>query len=355
MPPQALATLQSLLEKASLICTSSGFFLDYDHEALLQAGITDAGGYIAADGTSAPLALPPAASASPLQTAQALGVLLQSWEKEQTREIDLNEAGVCRRQLVYALTGEEWLSVWDGVLPLLCSLSPAAEALGALEIHGKGTFKRYFDRSGQEIGAYFYAEQCRLDGSTCEVRLEYALQPEKGFYLAFRCPNPAQTVNFRVALHGKYNGGAYRITGDIRRIDENSSDVLTLSGNSKSLTAELSRKTDDGAIQYALTLEEAGEHSLAYAYRREGLLMLSGGVTWTQEEAALPVPAAPNGDTNAVAAALSLRMARILRNMDPAGVQELLHCIGAAQYLRDSAASLSIQYDPAYAVTKEGN
>lgn len=355
LPPQALAVLQTLLDKTALCCTPSGFCLQYDGEALLYAGMNGADGYIAAGGTVSRVALPAVSFATPQQTAQALGALLQPWETEQTREIDLQEAGVCRRQLVYTLSGEDWRAVWDDVLPLLLALTPAAEALRTLEIEGKGTFKRYFDRGGNETGAYFYAEQCRLNGDTREVRLEYAFQPEKGFYIAFRCPSPGQTRNLRVALHGKYASGAYRVSGDIRQTGETGGGVLTLNGSAEKLTADLSRRTEAGTAKYRLSLERLGAQSLSFAYSRERQLVLSGSILWDETAAAPPAPPSANGDTAAVAAAFSRRLAQILRGMDQNGVQALLHCVGSAQLLQGPDRHLAITYDPAYRVTEEEN
>ncbi|MBQ7455499.1 MAG: hypothetical protein IJS53_03550 [Clostridia bacterium] len=334
LPAGALSALEAVLDQTALTLTADAFRLDHAGEALLSARLGEAlccnDAACALDGVSI-------GSADLAQTAQALGELLAPWEAQSEQAVDLQEAGSARTVFTYALTGEEWAELLPQAAALLGECLPGAEAIAGAEIVGKGTFKRYFDKDGREIGAYFYAAEVHLNGEAREVRLEYAMAPGKGFFVAFRCPNAKGTSDFRVSLHGKDRGGAYTLSGEIRRAAGADSDVVTLDGKTDGkLTINYSRKRGGATAAYALTLTlREGGADFTYALNRRAVLR--GTLAWEAAEAPdLSLPA-PNADLEGVASALALRLYACMRAASPGHWQELAHAL-AAQTLIDAQA-----------------
>ena len=328
MPPEAFSALNALLGEMALTLSPAGYDLRLGEEMLLQARMEDGSGVMACGEAAAALAgeaLAPG-SLDAWAAAPALGALLQPWEKESAQKVDLKEGGTARRQLIYALTGEEWEQMWPQVMEVLCALTPAAEALREARIAGKGTLKRYFDGDGREMGAYFYAQSLQAGGETREVRLEYGLTPGKGLYLAFRCPTPREMRNTRIVLRAKRGGsGAYTLSADVRETEGGNLDAWLLEGKTDGkMTLSLARRAAGRTAAHSLTLQ-MGEGGADYVYRQGKRVWLSGRAVWQAAEleaAALP---AANGEAADVANALAARLLAHLRAHAPEGWQQLIH------------------------------
>ena len=327
LSPGALTAAQALLQEAALTISSDGYDLVCGDDLLLQARADAAGGFVACGNQAAPLAVAAFGSADVWQTARELGALLASWEQEVGAAVDLQEAGVAARQLVYVLTGEEWAQVWPQAVQILCACAPEAAMLAEAQIVGKGTLKRYFDRDGNEMGLYFYAAELRVHGETREVRLEYGFQAGKGLYAAFRCPNKNETRNIRLALHGKKTKGGWSLNGSLRLIHDGDSEVYALDGRTDgTLKLSLNRKRGGDAAQYALTLAmQAG--GAQYQYQKEKRLALAGAVQWQAVALTEASAAAPNGDMAQVSTALAGRLLALARAASPDHWQELVHAL----------------------------
>ena len=138
-----------------------------------------------------------------LSLSQSLGALLADFEREEHRSIEMGDVLTSPLQLTYALTREEWQEKWPDVLALIADVFPAYDLSGFDITSDKATFKRYFARDGQEIGAYFYAGSARVAPEDIrEIRLEWGCRADKALYLAFRSPSQGkgETRNFRIAF-----------------------------------------------------------------------------------------------------------------------------------------------------------
>ena len=141
-----------------------------------------------------------------LSLSQSLGALLADFEREEHRSIEMGDVLTSPLQLTYALTREEWQEKWPDVLALIADVFPAYDLSGFDITSDKATFKRYFARDGQEIGAYFYAGSARVAPEDIrEIRLEWGCRADKALYLAFRSPSQGkgETRNFRIAFSAR--------------------------------------------------------------------------------------------------------------------------------------------------------
>ena len=324
MSPGAVEALNALLGDAALTLSAEEYALTYAGEPRLLAR---AGEGIACGEAAAPLEIQAGGHGDVFRAARELGELLAPWEEQTAQNVDLQEAGMARTVYVYALTGEEWAQVMPGVMAILTACAPEAAALENAEIVGKGTFKRYFDKDMNELGAYFYAQEAHLDQEAREVRLEYARAAGKGFFIALRCPNARQTRNVRIALHGKEREGAWARSGDVRIVMGKESEIFGVSGRTGgTLTLTLSRKGGEDSGEYALALARS-DAGAEYAFTRNKHLVLKGEACWQAAEAPEFTLPAINTDMDGVAAALAGRLICALREAAPDTWQQLLHAV----------------------------
>lgn len=301
LSPEALKGLQALLAEAALTVSAEGCDLTLGDDLLLAArpGMLRSGEAAAA------------LEQAPAPDIAALWALLEPRKAEKNETVDLNEAGKAASQWIYALPGEDW----DALRAELASILGLPE-LAASRVPGKATFKRYFDRAGREIGAYFYTAQIEWNGMAREVRLEYGYQPQKGLYLAFRCPDEGQTDNLRLSLHGKRADAGWRLEGELRRVTPEETTVYAVKGKTDGkLTL-----TRSGAGSLRLTLARTADGA-DYRLERGDTLLLAGRASWEAAE----LPAREMGDSGDVNAALDKILARHLRAAAPEGWQQMLH------------------------------
>lgn len=331
---EALTALSTLLDETELTASPAGYDVTAGGELLLWARLNGGEGAVVCGDAALPLAGETAQTGGMRDAQRELGELLKKWEESSAKTADLKEAGTARRQLVYTLSAAEWTRIWPRVTETLRAYVPAAAELEKIELLSKGIFKRYFDKEGQEIGAYFYAEKARMGEETRELRLEYGWQPDKGLYLVFRCPDPKGKNNLRIALHAKYNGTGWTLNGEMRHLMDADADVYTLSGKTNGkITLGLSRKRDGRAVPYEIVLQP-GEKSAAYTYFRSKRLVLSGAVRWQKAE--LPERTLPEAmDTEeAFSAALAARLLPLMTSASPEGWQQLLHYLATDALIR---------------------
>ena len=316
---EALDGMNALLAGAELVLSPAGYDLSMGDQLLLWAR----NGMLAAGDAHAPLEAE-TLEGTALERARALGALLAEWEIEKQDTIDLQEAGSARKYLRYVLGEDGWSRMW----PQMAEILGLPELAGAA-ITGKGTLRRYFDRDGQEFGAYFYAEKLHLNGVTREVRLEYGFQPEKGLYLAFRCPDTRGQDNTRISLRAKRSGTGWTVTGELR---ENSGTYTIKGKTDGKLTLQASRKVNGKTAADSLALQIT-EGSAAYEYISNKITVLTGTLYWTP--AVLPerdVPAA-SGTLEDVAAAVARPLLSILRQAAPDSWQQVLHDLSPAAWI----------------------
>ena len=313
---QAIDELNALLRDTALTLSADGYDLTLSGDPALWAR---SDGVIASGKDAAPLEVP-SDDADALTLARQIGKLLSEWETEREDAVDLQEAGTARTQLRYVLGEDGWARMWPRAAAIL-GLDAYAEAT----ITGKATFKRYFDRHGQEFGAYFYAEKVHWGGKTREIRLEYAAQPEKGIYLAFRCPD-GKGANTRVALHAKYNGGGWTVNAEASETAANSQLSCSLEGRTDGeLTAEYAQKRNGKKTARALTLQLRGEEA-DYLLSDGQKTLAAGVIAW--HKAALPErSAAADGTEEAVAAAFAHSLLNAIRQYAPESWQQILYML----------------------------
>ena len=265
----------------------------------------------------------------------------------------------------YALSAEAWQAIWPEVCAVL------GEELAAYTIESKGTFRRYFASDGSEIGAYFYAEKVRFAADDVRtVRLEYGCSAEKGLYLAFRCPNAAETRNLRITVtimrsvrEGKVT---HTISCDVRRKADSAQDTVLVEGSVKEEKGRLSgkttlnytRKRGSESVKHTLALKadlaaSPVEGIVEFGYDRAGKTVLDGemmlGVLPETEMMQMP---AVNASQKQLTPALSLSLLETLENIRQEDVFELLYYLDRPSYLEGEETALRIEDDPRFIVTE---
>jgi len=388
----ALRALNAVLSDLALVLTQEDgqavVLLTDDETEILrmqtakEQALLSAGGYTAAQPFS--YIEWQAAPAYAQQAMQALGGLLAGWETTGASSADLGDAGKPKTQAVYALSGEEWANVWTdvcGVLtPALAQViqsealyAQACRLLEGVTIAGKGTLRRYFAQDGAEMGAYFYAAQANVgENDTREVRLEYGVTPDKGFYLAFRCPNKKETRNLRLSIKGKAserNGRTtYTFTYDVRRTYDGEGDTYVAEGTLRKendlLTGEMSlsmtKKRAEGTVKSGLAIEPAislawGQPTgtMTVVYTQGGQMLMTG--TLALEGAAQKMAAANtvNADMQQIQTVLSRSLLMLLQKAEASDRQELLHYLAGERYLEGETTQLSLENDDDFTVREE--
>ena len=317
----ALDGLNALLGDLSLTVSPDGFDAVLGQEPILWARIAGERAVLVS-GDDACLSPVWSAGGSAWDASEALGELLSPWETEKKENADLKEAGTARVQKVYVLSGPEWAGLW----PSVCGLLPDAIPED-VQIPGKATFKRYFDRDGREMGAYFYTDGLSLDGRTCEVRLEYGLTPGKGFLLTFRCTFADGNDGVRIALHGRQGEKGWTLDGDFRETSGNVSLTLTLTGKTwDRLTLKQTRKQAGQSAVKTVSLA-VGDKEADWEYREGSSLVLSGTAAWeTAELPSRPVPKKTGTDV-LFYRKLGLRLLENIRTAAPDSWQQLIHFV----------------------------
>ena len=299
LPAGALSGMQSVLSGLALTLSAAGCDVTYGDELLLAAR---PGALFTADtAASLPMETPP--------DLDALWEILEPWRTEVGETADLQEAGKARSQAVYVLSAEDW------------------QALGmAGTIAEKATFKRYFDANGQILGGYFYTAALRLGDETREVRLQYGYQPEKGLYLAFRCPDEGQKNNLRISLHGRRTADGWTLEGELRRVTGGQTTVYAIKGKTEGkLTLTSSEKVNGRTVKHTLSLN-MGAGTAEYRLTKGENLQLAGRAAW--EAAELPRRDIPE-NTGEIADSLAARLMAILRDAAPENWQQVLHALAA--------------------------
>ena len=290
-----------------------------------------------------------------LSLSQALGTLLSDFERKEHRSIAMGDVMTSPLQLTYALTREEWQERRADVLSLIADVFPACD-LSGFEITGdKATFKRYFTRDGQEIGAYFYAGSAQIaPGDIREIRLEWGCSPGKGLYLAFRSPSQGkgEARNFKIAFSARiarqtvWSCEVRRIAGDHEQIFSANGRYTADFLDGKS-TASYQRKQDGRSLKYVLTLQPAASQAASYTLQRGSKLLLSGTVQW------MPAPLPEAQAVQSDAPTLARLFTQTLMNEDPAHAQALLQALCWTDYLNGDITQLRVSPEPTGAADKE--
>lgn len=351
----ALGVLLSGMElNVSADDTGAYFALDRKGEMLLRGEVLESGGAVWTQGAcTATEGENRLGDMSVCTLFASLGDVLKDWEKSEEKKIELERVGTIRSQLVYVLAGEEWAQMWPQVMEKLTAFAPQLQALENLTVGEKGTLKRYFLKDGTEIGGYFYAAEVTLNGEKREARLEWGYIPDKGLYIAFRCPNARDTRNVRIAVRGwetEKNGvRTRRYTADVRIVRDGDSAVYTLEGKfdkgawNGEGTLNATVKTDGKTRKYALNLETlADAGALDVMYKQDGLTYLRGDMHISPAKKVSASAPETSGDMQHVVQSLALRVLSILQAEAPEGMQVLLHYLSGNNYLDGGATNLRL-------------
>lgn len=334
------------------------------NEKLLEAASDGESATLTAGAWTAPIAsesLVPLEEISlqALSVGQALGELLKGYEKSASATAELGNVVKAKTQLSYALTAEQWAVAW----PDVCQIIGAQFADITLE--SKGTLRRYFASDGSEIGAYFYAEKVRIaEKDVREIRLEYGYQVEKGFYLAFRCPDKNESRNLRISCTAKRTERtdriSYTVSCDVRRKYDGDQDTMVLEASLKEqenvlsgkATVNYTKKRDGKTQKYALTIQPNG-NAVAFEIAVDSLKALQGEISFgSAEESAVTVPAV-NADIAQVQRQVTLQMLTYLQRIDDSDRLELIYYLNRPAYLTGEEADTTLLYDPEFTVTEE--
>lgn len=316
--------MDGILDRTLLALSPDGFDLTVDGEPLLWARRDGGSAVLVCGGRAAEIPVW-TAGGDALAAGAALGKVLADRETEKALQTDLQEAGNARSQAVYVLSAGEWAAVWDQVCAVLPDGIPRDVTFA-----DKGTFRRYFDRDGREMGGYFYTSALEAGGVMREVRLEYGITPDKGFYLAFRCPDSAEKTNVRVSLHGRKSSKGWTLNGECRETDGGDSRVLSLSGKTwEKLTLKETRKENGRTSSRSLVLAPGEDGRTDWKYSEADAQVLSG--TAILQGGQLPSRPLPEGigDTQELYDQLALRLLGILRSSAPDRWQQILHFLSS--------------------------
>ena len=382
LPEGAMRALETVFSSLSLTLqmqeeTACVTVWDGDN-ALLQAQSADGNAYLGTDKASAPLPygvrwekIP---EALPLVVRQ-LGEMLSGWEKTGASGVDLKNAGKPKTQSAYALTGEEWAALWPEVcgvllpavrlcLPDDAQYARAETYLRSFVIRGKGTLRRYFAAGGTEMGAYFYAAKAGAENDLREIRLEYGFVPDKGFYLAFRCPNEKETRNVRISMQGKTTVRNARttqtISADVRISQDGEGDTYllesTLHHENDQLTGKatlnMTHKRAGKTTKRTLTVEpklslkqDLVEGTAEFSIVTSGKTLLSGEISVTPCADGIPqLP--PEGDRQEILNQLPYTILRLLRRAENSDMQQLLHYLARGNFLSGETTTLAYTERP---------
>ena len=387
----ALRALNTVLENMLLTAETqqdaSYITLRDGEETVLSAHTGQRDATVTVGGQTAPVTLSyvewEKASRYALPLAQELGALLSAWEKSSASTAELGDAGKPKTQLAYALTAEEWASVWPQVCDVLLRvlrdmvqdpalLEQAEMFLRNLTFQSKCTLKRYFAADGTEIGAYFYASEVLFSpNDKREVRLEYGYAPEKGLYLAFRCPNKKETRNVRVSVKGKTSvkneRTTYTLSADVRLSHDGEGDTYIIKSTLKrendlltgSADMNVTKKRKSGTVKTAVTLspelhlaQAVPQGTLSYAWSRGEQVVMKGTLSVApalNEEKTVPTV---NAAYEELQGTLAVKILRLLQKAESADRQELLHYLAQENYLNGETIPAQ-EYDPRFIVMEE--
>ena len=311
----------------------------------------------------------PAASSLPAKLTeklQALAALVPEYEKSAQAAAELGNVVKAKRQLSYALSAEEWMALWPQVTEIL------GDRVAGVKLESKGTLRRYFASDGSELGGYFYAEKVRIaENDVRQVRLEYGYAPDKGLYLAFRCPNAKETRNIRITATVKISDRdgkkTQNVSFDIRRWHDGDQDVILLEGSVKEqkgavtgkvtldYTCRRSGKTQKQSLTatHDLTRADALAGEVAFDWKYGGMRMLSGKIKVAPaEKAALSMPSA-YGDERSLAQTLTRKLLFMLQDVSDEDKLQLIYYLNRGAYLTGEEKEIHITYDPEFTVTEE--
>jgi len=293
---------------------------------------------------------------------QRLCELTSAWEKWGASSADLKSAGKPKTQATYAVAGEDWAALWPDVcgilLPALQTCLPkdtyaqAETYLRGMTIRGKGTLRRYFAADGTEMGAYFYAAQAGDPTDLREIRLEYGQTPDKGFYLAFRCPNPKGTRNARITVQGKTTVSqartTYTLSADIRITHDGDADTCLMESTLRQENGQLTGKAELNMThkragvtkKYGLIIkpqllltEEEYVGTAAVTAAINGKTWLDGKATISAYAGEMPSLPQAAGEMQKIYETLPYTVFQLLRRGENEDMQQLLHYLSKENYL----------------------
>jgi len=143
--------------------------------------------------------------------------LLEPFQQTVKVSTSIKNVGTARTRLEYALTQEEWAAQWPQIAQLFSgALTPwlgetLSQALMAVRFEDEGTFKRFADDVGMDMGWQFTGKLSLGEEDTRRVTLFVGFEANKGMYISLKLP----AVKGRNDL--TFNFSARQSSGDGKR------------------------------------------------------------------------------------------------------------------------------------------
>lgn len=215
-------------------------------------------------------------------TLPLLPPLLQPYEKVVKGGTTIKNVGKSTQKAGYALTAGEWNALWPRISDILVQeiyrelpndpLAQQAEAfLKQLRFEDKGTFKRFQDKNGQDIG-WQLTGTLSLAGQDARKVTLYGGYAENGLYISVKLPAIKGKNDFTLAISYLNEKGKITLDGNYRR---------ALSGQAQTLELALSLNTSKGVSgKIKLTQGETGQKNTVWTLSPK-LLSENGGLKGT--------------------------------------------------------------------------
>lgn len=136
--------------------------------------------------------------AAPWQTLQdalpQIYALLEPFQKTVRVSTSIRNVGTARTKIEYALTQDEWTTLWPQVAALLSgAMSPwlgqsAAQAMASLQFEDKGTLKRFVGSDGVDMGWQFTGKLSFDQDDARRVTLYGGFKADTGLYISLKLP-----------------------------------------------------------------------------------------------------------------------------------------------------------------------
>ena len=192
--------------------------------------------------------------------------LLSQYEKVVKEGITIKNVGKATQKVEYALTAMEWNALWPRIADVLVQeirltlphdpLADQAETfLRGLVFEEKGTFKRFLDKSGKEMGWQMTGTLSLMGQDARKVTL-YGGYAEDGLYISIKLPALRGKNDFTLALSYTNEKGKIKLDGNYRR---------ALNGQANTLALALSLNTQKGLSgKITVTQGETGQKNTVW-------------------------------------------------------------------------------------------
>lgn len=196
----------------------------------------------------------------------ALPPLLASYEETVKEGITIKNVGRGSQKVNYELTAAQWQGVWPQITQEIVSaleqelpgdpIADKAQAfLRQVAFDKKGTYKRFLDKDGNDIGWQFTGT-LSLMGQDARKATLYGGYIQDGLYLSVKLPALRGKNDLTLALSYALEGSKIKLDGNYRR---------SMNGQAETLALAVSLNTAKGLSgKAALTLGETGQKNTVW-------------------------------------------------------------------------------------------